>query len=106
MAQRKASTDDRAEAWKEFARRALDARAVWSVSSSRGPLGATGLDGSKARPFWSSRLRVEQMIETASPVPDDLCVVKIPLQEFVQQALRELAESRVLVGLDWGSDKR
>ena len=45
--------DDRAKAWKHFARRVLDAGAVWSVSSAGVPLGAKGLDGSEARPFSS-----------------------------------------------------
>jgi hypothetical protein len=107
MAQsRSGGPDDQIRAWKHFARRAVDARAVWSVSSSDGPLGAKGLDGSEARPFWSSRRRVERMIETSSVPPRDVEVIRIPLDEFVKRSLLELAESHVLVGVDWGTDRR
>lgn len=101
-----AGTGEKAQALEGFARRVVESRVVWAVSTSDGLLGAQGVDGSSAQPFWSSRERAEEMIALAATPVMGIRIVEIPLDEFVHRSLQGLAEAQVLVGLDWGTDRK
>jgi hypothetical protein len=96
---------EKAQAWAEFVRRAIDARAVWAVSNERGFLGAEGADGSAAQPFWSTRGGANRMVRTVDPTGSTR-VVEIPLAEFVSSSLLALSQAQVLIGVDWANDKK
>jgi hypothetical protein len=101
------STGDKARAWDDFATRVVDARAVWSVSSDDGPVGAEGLDGSAAQPYWSSLESARAMVHMSAPGGRvQVNIVEIPLAEYLGQHLPRLVEQQVLVGIDWGTDQR
>jgi hypothetical protein len=93
---------DKKMARDEFVGRMMKARTVWTVRNLDGMMGAEGVDGSSAQPFWSSRDRAERMVEEAAPAAS-LSVVEIPLGDFVH-SLGELAAAGVLVGIDWQTD--
>jgi hypothetical protein len=91
---------ERVAACAVFADRLLAAGRVWAIADQDGPLRAKGVDGSAAQPFWSSRARVERMIERAQ-APDNLKPIEMSLDEFFRGALPALAGDGVLVGIDW-----
>jgi hypothetical protein len=98
-------SSEKLRAWEEFARRIVDAGAVWSVTNDNGPLAAQGVDGTAAQPFWSNRRSADRMIEKIS-VKQPARIVRISLEEFVSRILVTLADADVLVGVDWAADGR
>jgi hypothetical protein len=89
-----------------FTGRLISSGRVWAVSSDDGFVGATGLDGSSAQPFWSSRESAERMIALVAQNVPGLAAVEIPLEQFVKGSLSDLAEAGVLIGVDWDTDQK
>lgn len=84
----------------DFYREVADARSLWTVRDAGGfpaPLNAAGL---RVQPFWSSRARVEEIIEelsdTAAFIP-----VEISWEEFRTLWVPGLKQDGILMGLNW-----
>ena len=77
---------------------------VWTVRDEGGFPAPLSCGGRRAQPFWSSRSRVELVIENVAAYKD-FEPVAIGLDEFVQRWLPGLGRDGLLVGINWSGPR-
>jgi hypothetical protein len=83
-----------------FYEQAVKNGAVWTVRDEGGYPAPKNPEGRRAMPFWSSRTRVERIIENV-PAYEGFEPVEIPLTEFLERWLPSLDGDGLLVGVNW-----
>ena len=74
--------------------------ADWTVRDEAGYPAPENREGRRAQPFWSSRPRVERIIETV-PAYSGFEPEEIPLADFMDEWLPDLERDGVLIGVNW-----
>ena len=91
------------QAW-AFYREVAKTRVVWTVRDEDGfPLPMTS-SGKRAQPFWSSRSRVERIIETV-PAYSGFEPCEVSWEDFCNKWVPDFVKDNLLVGVNW-SGKR
>jgi len=75
-------------------------RRVWTVRDASGFPAPKNSRGVRAQPFWSSRSRVERIINNV-PAYRGFELVEITWEEFRDHDLPDLAEKGMEVGINW-----
>jgi len=73
---------------------------VWTIRDDGGFPAPLRADGTRAQPFWSSRARVERIIETVAAYGGFL-PVEIELSVFLDRWVPGLTKDGILVGVNW-----
>jgi hypothetical protein len=87
-----------------FYREVAKTRKVWTIRDAGGYPAPKGTDGKRAQPFWSSRSRVERIIETV-PAYAGFSPDEISWEKFCSNWVPGLTRDGLLVGVNW-SGKR
>ena len=87
----------------EFYREATREGRVWTIRDAGGFPAPQG-DGARAMPFWSSRARVERVIERV-PAYRDFDPFEIDLAGFMGRWLPGLDRDGLKVGVNWSGDR-
>lgn len=87
-----------------FYREVAASRRVWTIRDARGYPAPRGTSGKRAQPFWSSRSRVEKIIETV-PAYAGFSPDEIDWDKFLSAWVPGLTRDGLLVGVNW-SGKR
>jgi hypothetical protein len=77
---------------------------LWTIKDKDGFPAPKNRDGIRTMPFWSSKSRVEQIIDSV-PAYKNFEPVEVNLNEFYNYWLQELKSDGQLVGINW-SGKR
>lgn len=83
-----------------FYRQSVENDAVWTVRDEGGYPAPENREGRRAQPFWSSRTRVERIIETV-PAYSGFEPEEIPLADFLDNWLPDLERDGLLIGVNW-----
>jgi hypothetical protein len=83
-----------------FYRQSVENNAVWTVRDEGGYPAPENREGRRAQPFWSSRSRVERIIESV-PAYNGFEPEEIPLNTFLDKWVPELERDGLLVGVNW-----
>ena len=83
-----------------FYREVAQTGVVWTVRDDDGFPAPFNGEGSRAQPFWSSRSRVERIIQTV-PAYKDFVPVEIELGAFLERWVPGLTKDGILVGVNW-----
>lgn len=83
-----------------FYREVAMSRVLWTPRDSGGFPTVTPAGGRPAMPFWSSRSRVERIIETV-PAYAGFQPVEIRWSQFVARWIPGLTRDGLLVGVNW-----
>jgi hypothetical protein len=87
------------QAW-AFYREVAKTRVVWAMRDGGGYPSVTTADGKRAMPFWSSRSRVERIIQSVSAY-SGFQPVEIPWSDFAARWVPGLARDGILAGVNW-----
>jgi hypothetical protein len=83
-----------------FYRQSVENGAVWTVRDDDGYPAPKNSDGRRAQPFWSSRSRVERIIENV-PAYAGFEPEEVPLDAFLAEWVPQLEAEDLLVGVNW-----
>lgn len=78
--------------------------AVWTINDENGFPAPVGEGGIRVAPFWSSRSRVETIIETV-PAYSDFHPVEISLADYEERWLPGLRRDGFNVGVNWSGPR-
>jgi Protein of unknown function (DUF2750) len=87
-----------------FYTQSVENDAVWTVRDEGGYPAPKNSEGRRAQPFWSSRSRVERVIENV-PAYDGFEPEEIPLNAFLDEWLPELESDGLLIGVNWSGPR-
>ncbi len=87
------------QAW-AFYREVARTRVLWTLKDERGFPAPRTSDGTRAQPFWSSRSRVESIIDTV-PAYSGFQPYEVSWQEFCDRRVPGLNEDGMKVGVNW-----
>jgi hypothetical protein len=79
-------------------------RSVWTIKDANGFPAPATLSGARAMPFWSSRSRVERVIET-DPAYRYFEPVNVSWDEFLAKWIPGLEADGLLVGVNWSGPR-
>jgi len=87
-----------------FYREVVASGSVWTIRDSAGFPAPLRDDGHRAQPFWSSRQRVERIIDS---VPDylEFRPHEIALSDFLNRWGPGLERDGILVGVNWSGER-
>ena len=83
-----------------FYREVAERRLLWTVSDDGGFPAPINSSGERTQPFWSSRARVERIIETVAAYRG-FHPVEITLEVFLERWVPGLTNDGILVGVNW-----
>lgn len=83
-----------------FYREVAQTGIVWTVRDDGGFPAPLKADGTRVQPFWSSRSRVERIIQ-AVPAYKDFVPVEIKLDAFLKRWVPGLTKDGILIGINW-----
>lgn len=83
-----------------FYREVLKSGSVWTVRDAGGTPAPRNADAQRAMPFWSSRSRVDNVIDSVADYAN-FEPVEIDLAGWRSRWLPGLAEDGLLVGINW-----
>jgi Protein of unknown function (DUF2750) len=86
-----------------FYREVVERQRVWTLRDERG-FPAPQTPHGRAQPFWSSRSRVERIIENVQAYRD-FEPVEIGLNEFVERWLPGLERDGLRAGVNWSGNR-
>jgi hypothetical protein len=84
----------------QFYKDVVKNREVWTVRKGEVFAKVTLQDGRTSTPFWSTRSRVDRVINTI-PVYAGSEPVRIGFDEFVQNWVPKIKQERGLLGINW-----
>jgi hypothetical protein len=87
-----------------FYREAVDGGEVWAVRDQEGYPAPKNPAGQRAMPFWSKESRAARVVAQV-PAYRGFDVVRIPLDEWRDEWLPNLARDGLLVGLNWSGPR-
>jgi len=92
-----------AQAW-TFYREVAESRVVWTVSDDVGYPAPKTETGERAQPFWSSRSRVEKIIQSVRDY-STFQPEAIAWEDFCQTWVPGLARDGLLAGVNWSGPR-
>jgi hypothetical protein len=87
-----------------FYREVAQKRETWTLRDAGGFPTSPGSSGKRAMPFWSSRSRVEKIIETVRAY-HGFTPHCLTWQQFCDSWLPGLEKDGLLVGVNWSGDR-
>lgn len=86
--------------WNAFLKEVIKNQSVWTIRDEDGFPEPLNSEGKRAMPFWSTRKRVEKIIETVESY-SHFTIYQISLEEFKQRWLAGMKRDSILVGVNW-----
>jgi hypothetical protein len=87
-----------------FYREVAETGRIWTIRDADGFPAPHGSSGTRAQPFWSSRSRAEQIVQTVSAYRS-FEVVEIEWPAFCDRWAPGLEKDGVHVGVNWSGDR-
>ena len=84
----------------DFYREVAATGLIWTIRDEGGFPAPLNADGDRTQPFWSSRSRVERIIESVAAYRGFI-PVEIALHDFLERWVVGLAKDGILVGVNW-----
>lgn len=88
----------------KFYQETLKSSKVWTIKDKKGFPAPLSKDGNRSMPFWSSKVRVVNLIEK-SEAYSKFEVFEINLDEFINKWIPGLIKDKLLIGINWSGKK-